>query len=89
MTREWWRDAAVRFHLVASELILAECGAGDAKVARARLEVLEGVALLNASPEAEHLAGHLPDLRAVPHEAAVDTAHIAIAVTNGAEFLVT
>ena len=29
VTREWWRDAAARFHLVASELVLAESRAGD------------------------------------------------------------
>ena len=89
VTREWWRDAAARFHLVALELVVAECGAGDANAARARLEVIEGVALLNASPEAEDLARHLLDLGAVPREAAADAAHIAIAVTNGVEFLVT
>ena len=25
VTREWWRDAAARFDLAASELVLAEC----------------------------------------------------------------
>ena len=46
VTREWWRDAAGRFNLVASELVRAECGAGDPTAARARLGALEGVALL-------------------------------------------
>ena len=50
VTREWWRDAAVRFRLVASELVLAEAGAGDPGAARDRLKVLEGIALLDASP---------------------------------------
>ena len=48
VTREWWRDAAARFHLVASELVVSECRAGDRGAAHARLRVLEGVALLNA-----------------------------------------
>ena len=56
VTREWWRDAAARFNLVASELVAAECRAGDRSAAHARLEALEGVALLAASPEAEELA---------------------------------
>ncbi|MDE0004735.1 MAG: type II toxin-antitoxin system VapC family toxin [Rhodospirillaceae bacterium] len=89
VTREWWRDAAERFQLVASELVVAEAGAGDPVAARDRLKVLEGVALLDASPDAERLAQRLLDLRAVPREAAADAAHIAIAVTNGAEYLVT
>ncbi len=89
VTREWWRHAAVRFHLVASELVVSECGAGDRSAALARLEALEGVALLNASADAEDLARRLLDLGAVPREAAADAAHIAIAVANGVEYLVT
>ena len=89
VTREWWRDAAERFDLVASELVLAEAGAGDPVAARDRLKVLQGVALLNASPDAEELARQLVEFGAVPREAAADAAHIAIAVTNGVEYLVT
>ena len=89
VTREWWRDAAARFHLVASELVTAECRAGDRSAAHARLAALEGVALLDASPEAEDLARRRLDLGAVPREAAADAAHIAIAVTSGVEYLVT
>ena len=59
VTREWWRDAAVRFRLVASELVLAEAGAGDPVAARDRLKVLEGITLLDASPDAEGLARRL------------------------------
>ncbi len=89
VTREWWRDAAARFHLVASELVRAECRAGDRTAARARLDALEGVAVLHASPDAEDLARRLLELGAVPREAAADAVHIAIAVTNGVEYLVT
>lgn len=89
VTREWWRDAAARFRLVASELVLAESGAGDPTAARDCLKALEGVALLSASRDAEDLARQLVDLGAVPREAAADAAHIAIAVTNGVEYLVT
>ena len=89
VTREWWRDAASRFHLAASELVLAESAAGDPTAARDRLKMLEDVALLNASANAEDLARSLLDLGAVPREAAADAAHIAIAATNGVEYLVT
>ena len=44
VTREWWRDAGARFNLVASELVRAECAAGDSEAARARLGALESVA---------------------------------------------
>ena len=89
VTREWWRDAAARFQLVVSELVRAECSAGDPTAARARLQVLEGVTLLDATRDAEHLVNRLIDLGAVRRDAVVDAAHIAIAVTNGVEYLVT
>lgn len=50
---------------------------------------LEGVTLLDATAEAEQLARQLVALRAVPPNAAVDAAHIAIAVTNRVHYLVT
>ena len=89
ITREWWRDAPERFDLVASELVVAEAGAGDARAADVRLEALESVALLDATPDAESLARALVDQGAVPRRAAEDAAHIAIAATNGVDFLVT
>ena len=89
ITREWWRIAPDRFDLVVSALVLSEAGAGDANAAKARMDALEGVTLLEATPDAERLAQHLIDLAAVPRQAADDAAHIAIAVTNGIDFLVT
>ena len=89
ITREWWRDAPERLDLVASALVVAEAGAGDSDAARTRLEALESVALLDATPDAENLANALVEASAVPRQAADDAAHIAIAVTNGVDFLVT
>ena len=62
VTREWWRDAPDRFDLVASELVVTESGAGDTDAARARLEMLESVTLLNVNEETEELTLRLlPD----------------------------
>ena len=89
VTREWWRTARDRFHLAASELVIREARQGDPNAARARLMRLDGVTLLDASEEAEQLARELIASRAVPPSAAVDAAHIAIAVTNRVHYLVT
>jgi len=89
ITREWWREAADRFELVASPLVVTEASAGDPDAARSRLEMLEGVKLLQASSEAGNLTRELVDLGAVPRKAADDAAHIAVAVTHGVDFLVT
>ena len=71
------------------ELVVAEAGAGDAEASRARLRALEGVALLDAGEDAAELARKLLDLAALPRTAAGDAAHIAIAVTNGVDYLIT
>ena len=89
ITREWWRDAQARFDLVASELVITESGAGDADAAGARLKALESVALLDVDERSEELTRLLLDNGAVPRVAAADAAHIAIAVTNGVDYLVT
>ena len=89
ITREWWRDAPDRFDLVASALVVAEARAGDTDAAHSRLMALEAVTLLDASPDAEELTRKLLDLGVVPRQAADDAAHIAVAVTNGVDYLVT
>ena len=63
--------------------------AGEPDAARSRLAALEAVTLLDATAEAEILARELLDSGAVPRQAAADAAHIAIAVTNGVNYLVT
>ena len=89
VTREWWLTASSRFDLVASELVVTESGAGDVDAANARLEALRRVTLLNIAENSEALTRLLLDLGAVPRQAAADAAHIAIAATNGVDFLVT
>lgn len=88
-TRDWWRNAADRFELVASELVIGEASAGDANAARDRLAALKLVTLLEATEEAAELAQQLVESGAIPKKSAEDAAHIAIAVTNGVDYLVT
>ncbi len=89
VTRDWWRTARSRFELVASELVLREAAAGDSTAARARLVEFETVTLFEATDEAAKLTRKFLDLGAILRRAAEDAAHIAIAVTNGADYLVT
>lgn len=89
ITHDWWRNAAHRFELVISELVISEARAGDAVAARDRLAALEEATLLDATEMAEELAGYLIKSGTIPERAADDAAHIAIAVTNGIDYLVT
>lgn len=89
VTRNWWATAAERFERVASQLVVDEANAGDPSAASRRVAVLESVQLLEATDEALALAQELVRAAAIPATSPEDAAHIAIAVVNGVEYLVT
>src|SRR4051794_18956670 len=83
VTREWWETRRHKFDLFVSEFVLEEAGAGDRVAAEERLRALEGVTILDAGKEARELALELIANVPLPEKAAVDAAHIAIAVVGG------
>ena len=89
VTHEWWQTCRDRFDLVASQLVFQEATAVDPGAARERLEVLQNLVLLEVSEEALALAQEFIRAGAVPEDAAEDALHLAIAVTNGVEYLLT
>ncbi len=89
ITHNWWHNVANRLDLVASDLVINEASAGDADAARDRLAMLETITLLDTTEMAEDLAQQLISSGAIPKKAAADAIHIAIAVTNGIDYLVT
>jgi predicted nucleic acid-binding protein len=88
ITREWWRGRT-RFELYVSQIVLREASGGDPEAARLRLESISALPVLTASPEASALAQQLVAQGSLPAKAAVDALHIAIAVVNGIDYLVT
>jgi len=88
-TRDWWDTHRAQFDVVASQLVVQEASAGDPQAAQQRLAVLAELELLAVSAEAMALAQALVDGGPLPSQAAEDALHIAIAVTNGIDYLVT
>ena len=88
VTREWWEQRS-RFDLFASQAVLTEAARGDAIVAALRLQALASVMMLPVTAEAGGLAEHLIQANAMPAEAAIDALHVAVAVANGMDYLVT
>jgi predicted nucleic acid-binding protein len=88
-TREWWKTAADRFDLFASQLVVQECAAGDKQAAKERLGSLSDIALLPTTPEAEQLADALLVGHGVPESHPEDALHIALAAAHGIEYLLT
>ena len=88
ITIEWWSKRS-RFDLFVSQIVVSEAGSGDVQAARRRLETLDGIPVLSASPEAAVLARELVAQGSLPAKAAVDALHIAIAAVNGMDYLLT
>jgi predicted nucleic acid-binding protein len=89
LTRQWWDQRRQDYHLVVSEVVLREAADGDSEAAERRSAILAGIDVLEVGPAALDLADELVRRRAVPAVAAEDALHIAIAVTNGVEYLLT
>lgn len=89
VTREWWETARLRFELLSSELVVQEASAGDPDAAKERLVLLATTTPLEMTEEALALGKHLLRSGAVPTSFPSDALHIAIAVVNGANYLLT
>jgi predicted nucleic acid-binding protein len=88
-TRDWWQEQSQSFQLVASQLVIQEASAGDTVAAQERLKILKNIELLEVTEDAMNLAQVLIQSGPLPRKAAEDALHIAIAVTNGVEYLLT
>ena len=89
ITRRWWTTADKRYRLFASNLVVAECGAGDTEAGQERLALLTNIDLLDIDEETEKLAIALLTNHAVPKTEPRDATHIAVTAVNGIDYLAT
>lgn len=88
-TQEWWSDAVDRYQLVVSSVVVDESRVGDPAAAHRRRTVLESLRVLATDEEAMTLGRVIVESGACPAGAAADAAHVAVAVVNGVDYLVT
>lgn len=88
-TQDWWRDRRKAFDLYASQLVVQEASRGDEEAAQLRLDKLRDVLTLDATSESLGLAESILEQKLIPQKVAEDAAHIAIATTNGMDYLLT
>lgn len=88
ITREWWEKRG-RFELYVSQAVLVEARRGDSDAAARRIAATEGIPVLAVTGEASDLAERFLQATALPAKAAIDAVHIAVAVVNGMDYLLT
>ncbi len=88
-SREWWAYGRQNCRVVASQLVLQEAGKGDTLAIQRRMDVLKGVELLEITQDATNLARDLVEHGVVPGTSVEDALHVAVAVVNGCNYLVT
>ena len=89
VTRRWWDTANRRYQLYASNLVTAECAAGDTEAGRERLVLLADIDLLDIDEETEKIASALLANHGVPKTEPRDATHIGVAAVNGIDYLAT
>jgi len=89
ITHSWWRERRPDFMVFASQVVLDEAAAGDPHAAGRRMQLLEGMPLLDLTPEVADLAAALILRLPLPQRAGADAAHIAVAARHGVNFLLT
>lgn len=87
ITREWWDTRRDRFELYVSAVVAGEAQRGDPVIAAVRTEIIRELRLAQVTPEARDLAVALIAGAGVPKKANDDALHIAIAATNGLDYL--
>ena len=77
------------FDLVTSQLVINEASAGDPTAAQDRLELLDGLELVDVGPDAQALAARIVSGHLMPQKAAADALHVAAAALGGVNYLLT
>lgn len=88
-TRRWWERCRLDYELCTSQLVASEAARGDAAMAAARIEKLEGVSRLPVTAEGLQLADAVIHAGLIPATARVDAAHIGIATVHRLTYLLT
>lgn len=89
LTQEWWDQRRASFDLYTSQLVIQEASAGEAAMAKKRLDALHGIPLLSLNQEAVVLARAFVEQGPIPEKAGVDALHIALSTTHGIDYLLT
>ncbi len=88
-TRELWPVLVNRFDRYISMLVLTEINKGDQTAVNERKKAISDLPVLDITTESESLAHAIVREGLIPERFGEDSLHIALAVVNGMDYLVT
>lgn len=77
------------YDVVTSQLVIDEATMGDVDAAARRLQMLDGIAVLPANPDADTVADEIIGRSMMPASARIDALHVALAALAGVQYLLT
>ena len=89
ITLDWWNNHRDKFHLFISQIVLDESAGGDPSASAKRLDILRDINVLEPPENVDQIVEALLKQVPLPENAANDALHIAIAVGNGVDYLLT
>lgn len=89
VTREWWKSRSSAFTLYVSQVVLDEAARGDAEISLKRLEIVNGLPLVDLNQSVLNLAAQFLSRSNLPSKASDDAVHIAAATVHGLDYLLT
>ncbi|MBI2424713.1 MAG: type II toxin-antitoxin system VapC family toxin [Candidatus Hydrogenedentes bacterium] len=89
ITREWWLFRSSGYGIFVSELVWQEASRGDGEASVKRCEAIAAFPVLRTNPLALDLAGEYLKTLPLPANAGADALHLALAVVNGMDYLLT
>lgn len=87
--KRWMDEQRPLYEVVTSQLVIDEAGMGDADAAARRLEMLDGILVLPANPDADAVADEIICRSLMPPNARIDALHVATAALAGVQYLLT
>ena len=89
ITLDWWQNQRHRYEVYISALVEEEISSGDPIAAEQRIQAVSSIPSVAISPEAQVIAASLIATKSIPANCVEDAMHIAIAASQGTEYLLT
>ena len=89
LTRETWPQLLSQFDAYISALVVQEVERGDPEASASRLKIVDSMLVLDITDSVKALARTLIEKGAIPDTHLEDALHVAVAASNGMDFLLT